>query len=274
MPADAERSIESVARYIADRENSPAGRLKAAHDWVADRIAYDAVNYAAHHYPPYDAPTVFARRTAVCAGYAQLLAELGKALGLEVLYVVGDARTRDGRETGEGHAWNAAKVDGRYYLIDATWDSGYVDGDRFEKHYRTDYYLTPPEVFSVNHFPSDSRWQLRAAPISRGEFFRQPMMTPTFYAEHRELISPTRSQVTVKGPLEILLRAPPSLYTLADWSRPGSHERTDCQVQRGDVTKVTCNFPAAGTYEVSLFSNTEQHGRYHFVGKVEANREE
>lgn len=274
MPADAEKSIESVARYIADRDSTPAGRLKAAHDWVADRIAYDAPAYAAHQYPPQDAPTVFARRIGVCAGYANLLEALGKALGLEIPYVHGDARVQGGRETGEGHAWNAAKLGDRYYLIDATWDSGTVDGARFEKRYRTDYYLTPPEVFSVNHFPADARWQLREDPLSRGDFFRQPMMTPRFYAEHRELVSPTRSQVTVRGPLEVVVRTPPGLFTLAHFRRHGSQDNTDCQVNGTEEVKVTCALPAAGAYEVLLFSNTERFGSYHYIGQVEANRED
>ena len=55
------------------------------------------------------------------------------------------------------------------------------------------------------------------------------MMTPTFYAEHRELVSPNRSQVTVKGPLEILMRAPPSLFTSATWSHTRARtRRTHC----------------------------------------------
>ncbi len=273
MPADAEHSIASVARYIADRDSTPAGRLKAAHDWVADRIAYDAPAYAIRKFPPQDARTVFASRTGVCAGYAGLLAALGKALGLEVVYVHGDARTDGSHETGEGHAWNAARVDGRYVLIDATWDSGSVDGTRFTKGYRTDYYQTPPEVFSTDHFPSDARWQLRATPLSRGDFFRQPMMTPRFYAEHRELVSPTRSQVTVTGPVEILMRAPPALFTSATWSLRGSHERTRCSVARADLTRVTCALPAPGAYSIDLFSNTEEYGSYHYIGQVEANRE-
>jgi transglutaminase-like putative cysteine protease len=274
MPPDAEKSIASVARYIADRDSTPAGRLKAAHDWVADRIAYDAPSYAAHVYPPQDAQAVFDRRVGVCAGYAQLLAALGKALGLEVAYVTGDARTDGMRETGEGHAWNAARVDGRYFLIDATWDSGTIDSPKFEKHYRTDYYLTPPDVFSVDHFPSDERWQLRKTPLSRGDFFRQPMMTPAFHAEHRELISPTRSQVTVHGPVEILMRAPPTLFTTAAWIRRGSHEQTHCAITRGEVTRVQCDLPAAGAYSVVLFSNTEEYGSYHYIVQIEATRED
>ena len=274
MPADAEASIESVAKYIADRDSTPAGRLKAAHDWVADRIAYDAPSYAAHVYPPQDAAD----------GVRQAR---GRVRGLRR----GPRRARQGARPGrpvrprrrahqrwqgdgEGHAWNVARLDGRYYLIDPTWDSGSVDGTRFEKHYRTDYYLTPPEVFSVNHFPSDARWQLRATPLSRGDFFRQPMMSASFYAEHRELVSPNRSQVSVKGPLEILLRTPPSLYTIASFRPQGGGQETNCRVEDGALTKVTCDFSGPGVYNVSLFSNTQRYGSFHFIGAVEANRED
>ena len=52
MPADAEASIEAVAKYIGDRDSTQAGRLKAAHDWVADRIAYDGPAYVSGNFPP------------------------------------------------------------------------------------------------------------------------------------------------------------------------------------------------------------------------------
>ncbi len=275
MPADAERSIESVARYIADRDSTQAGRLKAAHDWVADRIAYDGPSYVAGRYPPQDARTVFTTRTGVCAGYAELLAALGKALGLEVLYLHGDARTDGVRETGESHAWNAAKIDGRWVLMDATWDSGHLSGSTFKKSYRTDYFATPPEIFSVDHFPSDARWQLRATPISRGDFFRQPMMTPRFHAEKRELVSPTRSQITVHGAAEITLRAPPDLFTLAAWKPEGDQgSGTHCAVKRSDLVRITCDLPAPGRYAITLFSSPEEYGTYHYLGRIEVNRED
>jgi Transglutaminase-like superfamily len=274
MPADAEASIESVAKYIGDRDSTQAGRLKAAHDWVADRIAYDGPAYVSRKFPPQDARTVFAHRTGVCAGYAQLLEALGKALGLEVFYVTGDARTDGQHETGESHAWNAARIDGHYVLIDATWDSGFLSGTTFSKGYRTDYYLTPAEVFTVDHFPTEARWQLRSAPLSRGDFFRQPMMTPRFYADHRELVSPTRSQVTVRGPVEIVMRAPPALFTLAHWSREGDKQHVDCAVARGELTRITCELPGPGAYSVEMFSNTQQYGSpYQYIGQIEANRE-
>jgi hypothetical protein len=271
IPAASETSIDSVARYIADRTSDPARRLKAAHDWVADRIAYDAPAYAAHRYPPQDAQTVFRTRTGVCAGYAYLLEAMGRALGLEVLYVVGDARTSGSKESGEGHAWNVARLDGRYFPIDATWDSGYIDGPTFTKHYRSDYYLTPAAVFGLDHFPDEARWQLRDRPISRGEFMRQPMMTPRFYAEARELVAPDRSQVTVKGALSIQINNPRQLFTLADFYPASGGSGTRCTIVNGEKTRVDCVFPAAGAYVVKLFSNPEQYGSFGYIGQIEAN---
>ncbi|MEP7123185.1 MAG: transglutaminase domain-containing protein [Byssovorax sp.] len=271
IPAASETSLESVARYIADRTSDPARRLKAAHDWVADRIAYDAPSYAAHRYPPQDAQTVFRTRTGVCAGYARVLEALGRALGVEVLYIVGDARGASSKEAGEGHAWNVAKLDGRYLHIDATWDSGYIDGPTFTKHYRSDYYLTPPAVFGLDHFPDEARWQLRDKPISRGEFMRQPMMTPQFYAEARELIAPDRSQVTVKGALTIQINNPKKLFTLADFYPQSGGSGTKCAIVNGEKTRVDCAFPTSGEYVVKLFSNPEQYGSFSYIGKIEAN---
>ena len=53
---------------------------------------------------------MFQRRRAVCAGYANLLAALGKVTGDDIRVVTGDARTDGSDLTGEGHAWNAARI--------------------------------------------------------------------------------------------------------------------------------------------------------------------
>jgi hypothetical protein len=273
MPKDAEQSIQTVARYIAERDSDPAGRFRAAHDWVADRIAYDAPALAANHFPPQDAETVFRTRTGVCAGYAKLLTALGAALGLEVVYVVGDARTSGDSQEGDSHAWSAVKLGGRYHLADATWDSGTVSGTTFTKHYRTDYLYTPPEVFGTNHFPGDPKWQLREKPISRGDFFRQAMMTPRFHAEGRELLSPQRSQVTISGPFTAEIKTRSGLYTLASWATHREERGTHCKTENGPTTRVTCDLPGKGRYLIRLFSSPQQYGSYDYIGQFDANRE-
>src|SRR6185503_7652354 len=123
---------------------------------VADRVVYDVASYRRHEYPPQDAATVFRTRLSVCAGYANLLAALGEAAGETIVVVGGDARTDGGDLTGEGHAWNAARIGGRWVLLDATWDAGILRDDRFVKQYRTDYLFAPPGVQGVTHFPEES----------------------------------------------------------------------------------------------------------------------
>src|SRR5262249_12885213 len=197
LPAEAETSIAAVARYLAGQESNPWMRIKALHDYVADRVSYDVESYRAGKYPPQDAETVFRTRRSVCAGYANLLAALGQASGDEIVVVGGDART-DGRDiTGEGHAWNAARIGGRWTLLDATWDAGHVGDGPFVKKYSTEFLFTPPEVNGLSHFPEEEQWQLRHPALSRGEFFRQPLMRPRFFAEGYTLVSPSRPQVTV-----------------------------------------------------------------------------
>ena len=51
MPREVEVSVASVGKYIAERETDPMLRVKALHDWVADRIAYDVPSYLANNVP-------------------------------------------------------------------------------------------------------------------------------------------------------------------------------------------------------------------------------
>jgi transglutaminase-like putative cysteine protease len=273
MPASAETSIESVAQYIASQEKDPMLRIKALHDYVADRIAYDAPNYFVGNYPPQDAETVFQRRVAVCAGYAKLLEALGQAIGEEIVYVTGDSRNSTSDLEGQSHAWNAAKIDGQWYLIDATWDSGYVDRSTgFTKSYKADYLFPPAEVMGISHFPEDEAWQLRAAPISRGEFLRQPMMKAQFFAERMKLVSPTRSQTDTSRNAIIQIQNPNQRWLLSTYTVKGSRQAENCSEGASKGPEITCTLPGSGTYEVRLFSGNDQYGDFGYVGQLEFNR--
>jgi transglutaminase-like putative cysteine protease len=273
MPASAETSIDAVAQYIASQETDPMLRVKALHDYVADRIAYDAPNYFAGIYPPQDAETVFQRRVAVCAGYAKLLEALGQAIGEEIVYVTGDSRSSTSDLEGQGHAWNAAKISGQWYLIDPTWDSGSVSRESgFTKSYRTDYLFPPPEVMGITHYPKDESFQLRSQPITRGEFLRQPMMRARFFAEGMELVAPMRSQTDTAQAAVIQLQNPNGRWLLSSYSRKGSSQSERCTDSATQGPQITCALPTSGTYEVSLFSGDEQYGSFSHVGQVEFNR--
>jgi transglutaminase-like putative cysteine protease len=265
----AESSIANVAGFIARAESDPWLRVKALHDYVADRVAYDVPALHSGHFPPQDAETVFRSHRAVCAGYAQLLAALGQATGDEIVVVPGDARADGGDVTGSGHAWNAARIGGRWALIDTTWDAGRVAPDGFTKEYGTRYLFAPPEVQGVTHFPDDARWQLRDPPLDRGEFFRQPMLRADFFAEGFELLSPRRSQVTVSGSLEVLLKNPRRRSLVAHSVRSEGGDQADCNVSNGPAAIVRCGFASPGTYRVQLFSAGRPDTMHWMVGELE-----
>jgi transglutaminase/protease-like cytokinesis protein 3 len=272
LPASAESSIASVARYIVQQEPDPWMRIKALHDYVADRVSYDVEAYQSKTAPPQHAETVFRTRRSVCAGYANLLAAMGSAAGDEIVVIGGDART-DGRDlTGEGHAWNAARIGGGWILLDATWDSGTVKDGRFTKRYSTEFLFTPPEVHGLSHFPDEAQWQLRHPTLSRGEYLRQPLMRPRFYAEGFTLVSPDRPQVTVDRVLEASLRNPRHRFVMARYEKRDGGLRADCEVEQGPSVSVRCALPDEGTYRIVLLSNREEYGTYQGIGEIEALR--
>lgn len=274
MPKEAEESIESVGRYVAEREKDPFLRVKALHDWVADRIAYDAQAYLAYlkgtpiPQSAGDGRSVFAARRGVCAGYSDLMVRLGRVTGDEIVYVVGDVRSHDSPMVGAPHAWNGVQIAGQRYVLDATWDAGHLTDGAFVKRYRTAYFLTPPAHFVASHFPDNPTWQVLSPTLSRGEFLRRPAMAPTFFASGLELLSPDRSQVPAEGSLHVKLANPRRVPMLANVTTRGSTSTTNCA---GDsLTTFECSFPGQGTFDVNLFVGT-RGDTYDHAGTIQVN---
>ncbi|MCA9802745.1 MAG: transglutaminase [Cyanobacteria bacterium HKST-UBA02] len=272
MPASVETSIKSVARYLVEKEKDPVLRVKAAHDYVADRVAYDYVSYFAGKYPPQDARTVFKTRKSVCAGYANLLSALGKAMKQEIVVVVGDCRSDPGeRLTGSGHAWNAARIEGRWYLIDATWDSGTVSReDGFTKNYRTDYLLTPPVVMVMDHYPDNPTWQLLPQALSQGEFLRQPMLRPCFYSAGLKLVQPNRARNETGDKAVAVVKNPKKQWLMVGLEQNGKAVGYSSQPSNSETVELKRRLPDKGTYRMNMFVNeTQPFGQYEFVGALD-----
>jgi len=288
MPEAMQTSIDAVGKYLASRFIDKKLLVKAIHDYVVQRLSYDHAALELilkHDYantPSQEAEEVFARKTGVCEGYARLMVALGKAANVEIAYVTGyirDSRRRlsldaTGQPNLEGvsHAWNAVKLDEHWYLIDATWD------DPTNGTPTTTYLFTPPKLMTYDHLPEDAAWQLRADPITLGDFVRQPLLSPSVGEFGLELVEPTRSQITVDGDAEIVLANPQHAKVSAVARRDGERDGQDtrCKVtQRDDQTRVACELPS-GEWEVQLFAAHEADthaGRYtlDYVGSILVN---
>ncbi len=274
-PAHAEQSVEALGTWLLAEFPDQRERVRAMHDWVADNIAYDFValdnlNYGRGQ----TSAIVFEHRVGVCAGYANLMVALGKVTGDEIVYLTGKTREEDGSIAGISHAWNAAKVDGDWVLIDATWDAGHRGEDRgFKKDYRTDYLFTPPEVFITTHLPKDDKWQLLSEPVSRGDFIRMPMMQGAFYAQGLSFHGEMRSQVTADGALHLVLDNPKRKSLLVTYEPRGGGKKQDCKVKGKleDTLTVDCYFGGKGTYDLMLYTADELYVQHWSVGRIEVN---
>lgn len=289
LTPDIEKSIKSVAEYIAQQESDPYLRIKALHDYVISRVTYDLNVLKTGVRPAQDAQTVFSTRKAVCEGYANLFMELGRSIGIEVAFIGGKVR-RDlapvdlipttlrllnSNYDWTLHAWNAVKVEDNWQLIDTTWDD--IDSAKPISSYSADYLMSPPEVMIISHLPEQSDWQLLHHPKSQDFFEKQLILMPRFFSEKLEMISPIEYEVNVQKTALIEIKKPlnyqkriaalfekrkKSDFSL--WSLPNSNlfaqeNQTDvkiCQSQHntGEIIQISCQFPETGDYQVTLFS--------------------
>jgi methyl-accepting chemotaxis protein len=85
-------------------------------------------------------------------------------------YIIEGYTRQNGRIVGIGHAWNAVRIDGRFYNVDATWASGFLRENTYINQFRDSYFMIPPVDFIKTHMPFDPVWQFLNHPIDHKEF--------------------------------------------------------------------------------------------------------
>ena len=126
-------SVRNVLRNIVNTGMSDVEKIKAVHDWLVKNTRYDYDYYNRDNYRNYVYNLMF-NKVAVCQGYTVTFYVMMTELSIPCTIISGDA--------GEGHAWNAVKLDGNWYYVDVTWDdpisggsSDYPDGSNISYQY-------------------------------------------------------------------------------------------------------------------------------------------
>lgn len=154
--------LVSLANKIIKTATTDMEKAKAIHDWVAKNIAYDTDDYFNNLNRSQDAFSTFKRKMAICQGYADLNAALLRAVGIPTKIIIGIGlgygmpNSWDNVDkNANNHAWNEALVDGKWIVIDTTWDAGGINSNKqFNFHYQDTYFNPTAEEFAKDHYRS------------------------------------------------------------------------------------------------------------------------
>lgn len=139
-PTGAGRTVEQAADEVVAqcRAALPNGsQYELAlwlHDWILENCTYDYNGTGVLC----SAEGVFFYGTGTCAAYRSAYAMLLDRVGIE-----------NARSIGNGHEWNAVKLDGKWYQIDPTWDD--VDYSAAYSYYRHLYFGLTDALMSCVH---------------------------------------------------------------------------------------------------------------------------
>lgn len=129
------------------------------HDWTLDQLEYDhSLNWCS-------AESGLTRHQGTCESYQRIYAKLLDAAGIA-----------NGRITGNGHTWNAVKIDGKWCQMDLTWDdtSDNWYGDLDQRHL---YFGLTDELMAIAHSEHTANYQkdgyaYRSTDLSNNYFAR------------------------------------------------------------------------------------------------------
>ena len=166
------KTANDIARYLTTNLTSPTDKVRAIYYWISHAIVYDVAKmYSSDTYtdPQELVDKVLKTRRGVCANYAALFNACCKEVGVQSYIIEGYTRQND-KVVGIAHAWNAVRINGTFYDIDATWASGYLKGSTYTQQFRDNYFMIPPAEFIKTHMPFDPIWQFLNNPVTHKEF--------------------------------------------------------------------------------------------------------
>ena len=157
-------SVTQIVNSAADlcRQETNGSEYDMAlwlHDWTLDQLEYD------HNLNWCSAESGLTRHQGTCESYQRIYAKLLDAAGIA-----------NGRITGNGHTWNAVKIDGKWCQMDLTWDdtSDNWYGDLDQRHL---YFGLTDELMAIAHSDHTANYQkdgyvYRSTDLSNNYFVR------------------------------------------------------------------------------------------------------
>lgn len=150
---------DAVAQCRQQTNGSEYNMALWLHDWTLDQLEYDhSLNWCS-------AESGLTRHQGTCESYQRIYSKLLDAAGIA-----------NGRITGNGHTWNAVKIDGKWCQMDLTWDDTNDNwyGDLDQRHL---YFGLTDELMAIAHSDHTANYQkdgyaYRSTDLSNNYFVR------------------------------------------------------------------------------------------------------
>ena len=158
-----------LAKHLTSNCTNDFEKLLSLFVWTMKNIQYDKKAVESGELPNPTPRNVLKNKSGVCEGYANLMQSLCVEANIESDIIYGYSKGYGYKPkstfTVSDHAWNAAKLNGTWYLMDVTWASGIRPSEGLKR-----YFLSSPSEFVEDHLPEVAYWQLLNNPVSIKEF--------------------------------------------------------------------------------------------------------
>lgn len=261
-PHSVENDLDSLANYLTYPFQTDRAKARSIFRWIASNIEYDWASYQSGSYIriPMEAKDVLKSKSAVCEGYANLFKDLANRAGLESEKIIGYGKGfgyNPERALGDtNHAWNAVKIGGEWKLVDVTWARGGDPASNGEEKFNDFYFLTPPEHFINDHFPSVAKWQLLDRPISKTEFHKNVKKSPHFFNLGIEYVNQKKYMIRTDRMLLITLDTPKKLKFIGTLDKSNRHYFVSENPNGYEVFFIA---PRRGTYSLKLYAKEDNY---------------
>lgn len=276
-----QKYLPQLVDYLGEGSQNTLHKAKRFHDWIALNIGYDTRAYFSGKYPEQDYATVIRRRQGVCSGNANVFKQMCDLGGIKSEKVQGYSRGYgfnifEKEEFGEQirHVWNAIEYRGYWYLLDITWDAGYVENQRFVRQYSTAYLFPRPEKMVYTHFPKDSKWQLLPVVLSASKFKCQPQVLKNYFKYDVEFISEIEKINKTDFSHNIQLTTPQNVAVTAIVIGPNGREFpqqafAQREPQNGRAKwSIDLVFPKVGKWTCRLYAKELYEEDYHSFSEI------
>jgi len=272
-----EANLPRLVSFLIQDRLTDSAKVRVIHDWMADNIVYDVQGYLSGHLPGGSPADVLRTGKSVCQGFGNLFEQMCKLAGLECVTVSGYGRGYSFRLfetedlTKSNHAWDAVRIDGRWRLVDVTWDAGYVEGGRYIKEYSLDHFLAEPSAFVFTHFPEDQAWQLMRPALGVQQFTNLPFLRGGFWTYGLKFTTAFSRVNRAEDEVEFAVLAPPNVSVLAGLLREDETKIPGATTVRrkGGVYCLTVKFPGPGRWIVRLYAKAgPPSGMHHAVADL------